>query len=197
MGYYHHYLHHIETTLHLITILFSGNYLITDKPHPRGEIHVGGDNVAMGYFKNPDKTKEDFYTDSEGIRWLRTGDIGEVEDDGVLKIIDRKKDLVKLQAGEYVSYGKIEAVLKTCPIVDNICTYADPAQDYLVAVVIPDKVHLMEITGGNVPLTEAIKHPKVINQIQKIIADYGTKNGLLKFETPAKIVATARWMDSR
>ncbi len=40
------------------------------------------------------------------FRWFRTGDIGEVHPDGVLKIIDRKKDLVKLQHGEYVSYGK-------------------------------------------------------------------------------------------
>lgn len=38
---------------------------------------------------------------------------------------DRKKDLVKLQAGEYVSLGKVEAVLKNCPLVDNICVYAN------------------------------------------------------------------------
>ncbi len=41
--------------------------------------------------------------------------------DGVLRIVDRKKDLVKLQHGEYVSLGKVEAVLKTCDVVDNIC----------------------------------------------------------------------------
>jgi acyl-coenzyme A synthetase/AMP-(fatty) acid ligase len=40
------------------------------------------------------------------FRWFRTGDIGEFDADGVLRIIDRKKDLVKLQHGEYVSYGK-------------------------------------------------------------------------------------------
>lgn len=38
---------------------------------------------------------------------------------------DRKKDLVKLQAGEYVSLGKVEAMLKSCPLVDNICVYAN------------------------------------------------------------------------
>ena len=52
-----------------------GNCLITDKPNPRGEIHVGGDNVAMGYFKNQSKTMEDFY-EMDGRRWFRTGDIG-------------------------------------------------------------------------------------------------------------------------
>lgn len=39
--------------------------------------------------------------------------------------LDRKKDLVKLQAGEYVSLGKVEAMLKNCPLVDNICAYAN------------------------------------------------------------------------
>lgn len=38
---------------------------------------------------------------------------------------DRKKDLVKLQAGEYVSLGKVEAMLKNCPLIDNICAYAN------------------------------------------------------------------------
>ena len=58
------------------------------------------------HFRNEAKTSEDFY-DEDGRRWFRTGDIGEVCDDGVIKIIDRKKDLVKLQHGEYVSYGKV------------------------------------------------------------------------------------------
>ena len=52
-----------------------GNCFISDKPNPRGEIHVGGDNVAMGYFKNQSKTMEDFY-EMDGRRWFRTGDIG-------------------------------------------------------------------------------------------------------------------------
>ncbi|CAI7881044.1 unnamed protein product [Closterium sp. NIES-53] len=45
--------------------------------------------------------------DSKGIRWFATGDVGEVHPDGVFQIIDRKKDIVKLQAGEYVSLGKV------------------------------------------------------------------------------------------
>ena len=48
-----------------------------------------------------------------------------VEIDGSLRIIDRKKDLVKLQFGEYVSLGKVESVLKTCSLVENICVYGD------------------------------------------------------------------------
>ena len=57
---------------------------ITDKPFPRGEIHVGGKNVAVGYYNDEDKTKEEFY-EEDGVRWFRTGDIGEFHHDGVLK----------------------------------------------------------------------------------------------------------------
>lgn len=69
-----------------------GNYRITDKPYPRGEIIVGGENIAAGYYKNPQKTNEDFY-EMDGRRWFRTGDIGEVEPDGCLKIIGKEEQI--------------------------------------------------------------------------------------------------------
>jgi long-chain acyl-CoA synthetase len=50
-----------------------GGYRCTDKPNPRGEIHVGGDNIALGYFNMPDKTAEDFYVSKEGLRYFATG----------------------------------------------------------------------------------------------------------------------------
>uniref|UniRef100_A0AAZ3PYU7 long-chain-fatty-acid--CoA ligase n=1 Tax=Oncorhynchus tshawytscha TaxID=74940 RepID=A0AAZ3PYU7_ONCTS len=101
-----------------------GGYHSTDTPNPQGEILIGGPNVTMGYYKNEAKN-QDFFVDDNGQRWFCTGDIGEVHPDGCLKIIDRKKDLVKLQAGEYVSLGKVEAMLKNCPLIDNICAYAN------------------------------------------------------------------------
>jgi long-chain acyl-CoA synthetase len=67
-----------------------GNYKITNKPFPQGEILVGGDNVAMGYYKRPDLTDESFFIEN-GRRWFRTGDIGEFHEDGGLKIIGKKK----------------------------------------------------------------------------------------------------------
>lgn len=50
------------------------------------------------------------------------------------KIVDRKKDLVKLQYGEYVSLGKVESELKTCSLIDNVCVYADPTKLFVVAL---------------------------------------------------------------
>lgn len=61
---------------------------MTDKPFPRGEIILGGDNISAGYYKLPDKTDEDF-TESDGRRWFRTGDIAEIHPDGVVKIIGK------------------------------------------------------------------------------------------------------------
>ena len=90
--------------------------------------------ISKGYFKLPEKTQEDFF-EEDGLRWFRTGDVGEFDKNGKLKIVDRKKDLVKLQLGEYVSLGKVEAQLKTHHLVENICVYGDPYQKYTVALV--------------------------------------------------------------
>ncbi|KAL0360241.1 UNVERIFIED_CONTAM: Long chain acyl-CoA synthetase 9, chloroplastic [Sesamum radiatum] len=84
-----------------------GGYLISDSPKARGEIVIGGPNVTLGYFKNDDKTKDVYKVDERGTRWFYTGDIGQFHADGCLEIIDRKKDIVKLQHGEYVSLGKL------------------------------------------------------------------------------------------
>ena len=88
-----------------------GNYRATDKPHPRGEIVIGSKAVSScGYYKNEEASKEVFYQEDD-LHWFRTGDIGEMLDDGTIKIIDRKKDLVKLAFGEYVSLGKVIKIL--------------------------------------------------------------------------------------
>lgn len=94
----------------MIFILYLGGYRVTDKPYPRGEIVVGGENITAGYYKNDTLTKES-YKEEDGIRWFYTGDIGEAHPDGSFKIIDRKKDLVKLQFGEYISLGKVSSKL--------------------------------------------------------------------------------------
>jgi hypothetical protein len=60
-------------------------------------------------------------------------------------VSDRKKDLVKLQLGEYGSLGKVETELKTCPVVENICVYGDPTKQYTVALVVPSPSQLVSL----------------------------------------------------
>ncbi len=67
---------------------FPGGYTSKDKPHPRGEVLIGGANVTMGYYKKPEKTAEDFMT-VDGLRYFCTGDIGEFYEDGTLRIIGK------------------------------------------------------------------------------------------------------------
>jgi len=164
-----------------------GNYLVTDKPNPRGEIHIGGDNVALGYYENPEKTAEDFY-DQDDTRWFRTGDIGEVDKDGVFRIIDRKKDLVKLQGGEYVSYGKVESVLKTNGLVENVCLYADPNQEFTVAIVVPNLNAVKEMMNDeNLTAENCNANAEAKAKMVAELTKFGVKNGLEKFELPRKL----------
>merc|ERR1719271_226163 len=101
--------------------------------------------VSLGYLidpSNPDKevvkkNETEYETDAKGRRWFRTGDIGQVTPEGVLQIIDRKKDLVKLQQGEYVALSKVESVLKD-PLFDATMCYARSNMSYCVALACPN-----------------------------------------------------------
>jgi long-chain acyl-CoA synthetase len=174
-----------------------GNYRVTNKPFPQGELILGGDNMSAGYYKMPEKTAEDF-TESDGRRWFRTGDIGEIHPDGVVKIIDRKKDLVKLQAGEYVSLGKVEAQLKTCPLIDNICVYGDSTKEFCVALVVPNQQQLKDLALkkgiGALSFEELCQSPEVERVVIGELNDHGKKSKLEKFELPAAVkLVTEVW----
>ncbi|XP_063298521.1 fatty acid CoA ligase Acsl3 [Pelobates fuscus] len=167
-----------------------GGYYNTDEPYPRGEILIGGPNVTMGYYKYDAKTKEDFYVDKNGQRWFCTGDIGEFHEDGCLKIIDRKKDLVKLQAGEYVSLGKVESALKNLPLVDNICAYANSDQSYVIGFVVPNQKELSILAaqkGVEGSFESLCNNPTMEKEVLNALRGSPAAATLEKFEIPAKI----------
>ncbi|XP_077537425.1 fatty acid CoA ligase Acsl3-like [Haemaphysalis longicornis] len=168
-----------------------GNYSTSDKPHPRGEIIVGAAAVAKGYFKNYELTRESF-EDKDGIHWIYTGDIGEMFPDGTLKIVDRKKDLIKLQFGEYISLGRVESILKTCPLVDNVLVYGNSLHTYLVAFVSPNYDKLLRLyqdLGGNdaASLTELCEDAKVAKAAEQAIMAHARERGLEKAEVPRRV----------
>jgi len=175
-----------------------GNYRITDKPYPRGEVVLGGKSVTRGYYKNEEKTEEDFFTEN-GTRYFRSGDIAELHEDGTFRLIDRKKDLVKLQLGEYVSLGKVEAQLKTNPVVDNICVYADSLKTHTVAIIVPVKEALERlakgIKKGQDEFEDLCKDNEVVQEVLKKLTVHGKTNGLEKFEIPTAITLCPEvWM---
>lgn len=168
-----------------------GGYLISDSPKPRGEIVIGGPNVTVGYFKNDEKTREVYKVDERGVRWFYTGDIGQFHADGCLEIIDRKKDIVKLQHGEYVSLGKVETALVVSPYVDNIMVHANSFHSYCVALVVASQ-HTLEAWASK----QGIQHSDFADLCQKQEALKEVSSSLLKeakaarlekFEIPAKI----------
>jgi len=97
-----------------------------------GEILARGPNVFPGYLGAPEPTAEIL----EG-GWLHTGDIGELDDDGFLRIVDRKKELIITAGGENVSPANLEAALATLPLVGQACVVGD-GQKFPAALVTLD-----------------------------------------------------------
>ncbi|KAM4621599.1 long-chain-fatty-acid--CoA ligase 4 [Polymixia lowei] len=166
-----------------------GGYTNKDKPYPRGEVLIGGPNITMGYYRN-ESNDQDFFVDEKGQRWFCTGDVGEIHPDGCLQIVDRKKDLVKLQAGEYVSLGKVESTLKNCALIDNICAYANSDQNYVISFVVPNQKKLTELAkqrGIAGTWEEICTNPDMEREVLKAIKEVATTIKLQRFEIPMKV----------
>jgi long-subunit acyl-CoA synthetase (AMP-forming) len=99
-----------------------------------GAVLIKGEFLMLGYRNQPEKTAETI--DSEG--WLHTGDVGEIDEDGYLKIVDRKKELIINAAGKNMSPANIEAALKSgSPLVGQAATIGD-ARPYNTALIVLD-----------------------------------------------------------
>ncbi|KAF8331604.1 long-chain-fatty-acid-CoA-ligase [Amanita rubescens] len=114
-------------------------YLNSNNP-PQGEVCIRGPSVTKGYYKRSDLNSDETIFTKDG--WLRTGDIGQWNKDGTLSLIDRVKNLVKLQHGEYIALERLEAVYKSCNLVGNICVHASSEATQPIAIIIPHEGHL-------------------------------------------------------
>jgi long-chain acyl-CoA synthetase len=102
-----------------------------------GEILFRGRLVMKGYFKNEEATAEAI--DSEG--WLHTGDVGEIDEDGFLKITDRKTDLIKTSGGKFIAPQRIERILRTSHFISQVVAVGD-RRKFITALITLDAENL-------------------------------------------------------
>nr|XP_039267256.1 long-chain-fatty-acid--CoA ligase 4-like [Styela clava] len=168
-----------------------GGYFPSNKPHAQGEVWIGGPIISQGYYKNEEKTAEDFYVDEDGQRWFKTGDIGEILDDGSLKIIDRKKDLVKLSHGEYIAVGNIESKLKASPLMDNVWIYANGMHPTAMAFIVPNEKAFMALAANkglnSKSMEELCNNSEMEQEMKKALLQACKVAKLQKFEIPQKM----------
>jgi len=131
-----------------------------------GELLCRGDFIMLGYRNQPEKTAEAL--DPDG--WLHTGDIGEIDEDGYLKIVDRKKEIIINAAGKNMSPANIESAIKSSsPLIGQVCAIGD-ARPYNTALIVLDadfapqwaaqhglEGHTLEQLAGEPAMVEAVR----------------------------------------
>ena len=151
-----------------------------------GEILVKGPNVMLGYYKDPEKTAEVMTGD-----YFHTGDIGEVCDDGFLKITDRKKEMFKTSGGKYIAPALLENELKQSRFIEQVMIIGEN-EKMPAAIIQPSFEFVKEwAQRHNISLgshKEIVTNEKVIQRIEEEVAECNSKFG--KWETIKKFKLT-------
>ncbi|GAA3043636.1 long-chain fatty acid--CoA ligase [Streptomyces roseofulvus] len=158
-----------------------------------GEILLRGPGIMRGYHNLPDKTAEVLENDG----WFRTGDIGEVDKDGYVRITDRKKDLFKTSGGKYVAPTEIEGRFKAvCPFASNILVIGND-RNYCTALVALDESVIMPWAAANGlagrGYAEVVTSPEVHALIDGFVQRLNT--GLQRWQTIKKFAVLPRDLD--
>jgi long-chain acyl-CoA synthetase len=165
------------------------DYLVSDKPHPRGELLVRGHTLFNGYYKNEEETQKSMTKDG----WFKTGDIATIDAMGRFTIIDRRKNVLKLAQGEYISPERIEGIyLNGCNYLAQAYVHGDSVQTFLVAIfgVQPDMFapFASKILGKEVSATDfaqikaAAAEEKVRQAVLRDLDRIGRKNKFAGYE---------------
>ena len=143
-----------------------------------GEILIRGRNVFRGYYKDPRATEEALV---EG--WYHSGDIGRLDDEGFLTILDRKKELIITSAGKNISPQNIEGLLKHDPLISQAVAIGD-RRNYLTALLTLNIDLLHELARqlgiGEGTSQEMVEHPRVIDRVAAVVNRVNTQ--LARFE---------------
>ncbi|CAJ2505204.1 Uu.00g125980.m01.CDS01 [Anthostomella pinea] len=152
---------------------------------PQGEILLRGLPVAREYYKNPEETEKAYTSDG----WFRTGDIGEVDPVGHVKVIDRVKNLVKMAGGEYVALEKLEAIYRGCAYVNNLMVHGDSSAPRPIAIISPNEKPLADLAKSlGVDNANMYNDKKVREAVHKDLISVGKKAGLSGLEMIAGVV---------
>lgn len=149
-----------------------------------GEIQVKGPNVMIGYYKDPELTAEMFTEDG----YIKTGDIGFIDDEGYVHITDRIKDMFKTSGGKYIAPQQIEILLKEDHFFENIATIGD-GWNYVTALIVPAfealEPYAKEQGIQFSSREELVKHPDIIklfeDKIENLTKNLGQVEKIKKF----------------
>ena len=137
---------------------------VTVKIAEDGEILVAGDNVMKGYWNDPESTAR---TLVDG--WLATGDVGYLDDEGYLRITDRKRDFIKNSGGDMIAPAKIEGALTLQPEIAQAMVFGD-RRPHLVAILVPDQDFAAQVAGRGKDLTALTEHPELVKALGEAVA---------------------------
>ncbi len=133
-----------------------------------GEVLLRGGNLMRGYYKEPEKTADTI--DADG--WLHTGDVGTIDDEGYLRIIDRKKELIITAGGKNISPANLEALLKQHPLVGQAAVIGDRRPYVSALIVLDQEVAPLWARKAGITFTstaDLAEHPAVRAEIQKAV----------------------------
>lgn len=145
-----------------------------------GEIEATGPGVMLGYYNKPDATAAVFSDDG----WFRTGDIGEIDHEGFLRITDRKKELFKTSGGKYIAPSPIEQMIRGSRFVSQAVLVGNERK-FPAALIVPNfdmlasYVKLKGLSDAKTP-EEMCRHPRIIDLIGRQIESL--TSGLARFE---------------
>lgn len=149
-----------------------------------GEIEAFGPGVMLGYFNKDEATREAFTDDG----WFRTGDVGEVDADGFLRITDRKKELFKTSGGKYIAPSPIEQLIRSSRFVNQVVLVGNERK-FAAALIVPNFEMLDSYAQhkGFRPRTPAeyCSDPRIIDLFERQVA--AATKGLAKFESVKRI----------
>lgn len=149
-----------------------------------GEILVRGPQVMKGYYKDPEATAEVLTADG----WFHTGDIGEIDEEGCLRITDRKKDILVTAGGKNVAPQPIENRIKMNPFVAEAVMLGD-RRPYTIVLIVPDAENLRGWAAQNGVTADGLSELLADERVRAKMQDEvnGALAGLASYETPHKI----------